>query len=369
MNESNSIHFYAMALTLAKGIGPVLARKLVQICGSPEAVFGESSKALESISGIGVNRIKQLQDKSIFSKAEAELRLCKDRGWLIHYIGESTYPRRLKQIDSAPLILFQKGRADLNPVRSLAMVGSRRITEAGQGFVEEFLRDLKAYTPHIISGLAYGVDAQSHRHALKNKLETIAVLAHGLNMVYPKLHRQLAENIIDQGGALVSEYCSESLLAKENFPKRNRIIAGMADAIVVAEAANRGGALITAQYANDYNRDVFAVPGKPGDRNRDGCNLLIKSHRAHLLEKAQDLSYILRWEPQKSDSSPWSRAQLSSVERAIVEALSSDLKVKHLDAISLETSIESPELLSRLCLMELQGWIKVLPGNRFRLIN
>ncbi len=369
MKASEETLFYTLALSLVEGIGPILARKLIQHTGSAKAVFEESMGDLVALEGFGTKRLKRLEDRRVLERAERELKKIRKEAWHIHYWTDRDFPRRLKHCDDAPLLLFQKGPADLNQRRCLAMVGSRNISEAGEIFIDRFSEELQTYGVQVISGLAYGVDGRAHRRALDYSIGTVAVVAHGLDRIYPYLHRNLAHAILDSGGAIVSEFISETNPDRENFPKRNRIIAGMSDAVLVVEAARKGGALITAQFANDYNRDVFAVPGAPGQKGREGCNLLIKSHRANLLESVADLKYILRWEPQKEVRPLPSFTKLSAKDRLLVELLGNSKIVKSLEDLKVASDWPTPELISRLVLLELEGIIKILPGNRYRLIS
>lgn len=318
---------------------------------------------------MGRQRAKHIGNKVLINKAEAELKKVLSKGWSLHSISDSSYPRRLKHINSAPLVLYQRGSSDLNPKRTLAIVGSRKMSEEGAAFVSEFIQDLKPYNVRVISGLAYGVDCQAHKSCLDNEMETWGIVAHGLQMIYPHLHRALAEKMVDQGGSIITEFGTSVGPERENFPKRNRIIAGMSDAVLIVEAALKGGALITAQCANDFNRDVFAVPGKPGQTLKEGCNLLIKSHRANLIESVKDLEYVMRWEKEGTNNAQLKLEAYDQADRSILEQLMQEPQTKSLETLSLRCELSLAELSSRMVMLELSGLVKALPGNRYRLIS
>lgn len=369
MNASQEQIFYALALSMIEGLGPILSRKLIAHCGSPKAVFEERPQALMKLPGLGTARLKRLGDKSVFDRAERELQLVEKEAWFVHYWTDTSYPRRLRHCDDAPLVLFQRGRADLNPKRALAVVGSRLISEPGQLLTQALVEKLADYQVQVISGLAYGTDGLAHRIALESGSNTVAVVAHGLDRVYPYLHRKLAENILESGGSLLSEFVSGTNPDRENFPKRNRIIAGMSDAVLVVEAARKGGALITANCANDYNREVFAVPGAPGQKGREGCNLLIKSHRAYLLESVRDLQYVLRWEPVSEKESQKTYQNLPTDQQELVDLLGHDRSAKDLDWLCKSLNKPASQIMSTLVILELEGLIRILPGNRYHLLS
>lgn len=368
METSQETLLHAIALSQIDGIGPILARKLIQQCGSPSAVFREKKEALLAIEGLGRERIKAINSSFSLHRAEAELKVLEKRAWIAHYIKDPAYPRRLRNANDAPIVIFQKGEADLNVSRALAIVGSRKMTDEGRAFIESFCGDLTSYGVLTISGLAYGVDGTVHRSSLKNGINNVAVVAHGLDRVYPFLHKKLAQDVVEAGGAIVSEFLSGTEPERENFPKRNRIIAGLSDAVLVVEAARKGGALITAQYANDYNRDVFAVPGMPGQESKAGCNLLIKSHRANLLESVKDLEYVLRWEQGKGPKAATRQMHLSAQDQDLVDLLGQNNTVKDFDWLCHASKLGPSEVLSRLVALELEGLVKPLSGSRYRLL-
>lgn len=370
MNFSLAAKASAMALSLMDGIGPIRAKKLIHYCGSPEEVFTAKPEALAAIPGMQSAVLNQLKDPSFLRRAEAEMDLATKRGWQVHYFKDSAYPWRMGHCEDGPLLLFQKGNTNLNLPRTLAIVGTRQMSDYGRDFLAVFTRDLQSLGLQVFSGLAYGVDAQAHRGCLENGIVNSAVLAHGLDRIYPYSNRKLAEEIIDKGGSWLSEFPSDTNPDRENFPKRNRIIAALSDAVLVVEAARKGGALITAGIANSYNRDVFALPGRFYDEKSEGCNLLIKSQRAHLLEGVSDLSYIMRWE----ENNPIKRKvqlelfqNLNPQEANLVQALSNAKGGKMLDVLVVELKVSAAELLSTLMTLELKSVIETLPGPRYRL--
>jgi len=360
---------YRIALSLCEGVGPILAKNLINALGSAEAVFKESDNGLAAIPGINIKVRTSLKNDFTLQRAEEEMAFIDRHGFLMHFFQDSSYPRRLKHCADAPVILFQKGNLNLNPNRSLSIVGTRSVTDYGRSFLEHFMPQLPAFQPQVISGLAYGVDAIAHRESLNHNLKTIAVVAHGLDSVYPALHRGLAADIIESGGAIVTEFLSQSKPDRENFPKRNRIIAGMSDAVIVVEAARKGGALITADLAFQYNRDVFAVPGRFRDTYSEGCNLLIKSNRANLLESTKDLEYIMRWQQQEQVQ----QAQLplfddmTTEEQNLISAIGTDSQPKEIEWLANKMELPMSKLLVQLMNLELKGILISMPGKRYRL--
>lgn len=370
MKFSDEAKAAALALSLMEGIGPVRARKLIAHCGSPEAVFKESRASLEKIPGIGKSILKEVRQPDKLKLAERQLIEADKKGWLLHYFEDTAYPRRMRHCEDAPIVLFQKGHTPLNPNRCIAIVGTRSMTDYGRDFLAQFLEEARSLNLIVISGLAYGVDAYAHRKSLDNDIVNCAVLAHGLDRVYPAIHRKMAEEIVEAGGSCLTEFPTGTNPDRENFPKRNRIIAAMSDATLVVEAARKGGALITAEYANQYNRDVFALPGRIQDPLSEGCNLLIKSHRAYLLEGARDLAYVMRWEPispvaQKKQLELFEN--LNAEERLIVDALGLERESKSLDWLLGKCAITGAQCLRILMTLELKGILETVPGPRYRL--
>ncbi len=360
---------YKIALTLIPGVGSVNGKSLVAYCGGVRAVFLEKKRALLKIPGIGEQTVNAITNHNVFDRAEEEIRFIRHKNITPLFYLEKDYPVRLKQCHDSPLMLYYKGTADLNVPKVVAMVGTRNATEYGRDMCRKIIEGLVEQNVLLISGLAYGIDTWSHKAALENKLETIGVLGHGLDRVYPYANRTLAEKMLESGG-LLSEYMSSTLPDRENFPMRNRIIAGMSDAVIVVEAAETGGALITAEIANSYNRDVFAIPGRIGDLHSEGCNKLIKINKAALLQSAKDIIYLMNWNDVKGNKKSMQRqlfVNLSSDEELIVETLKEkgDLDI---DTLLIETAMMPAKAASVLLNMEFEGIIRCLPGKVYRLL-
>ncbi len=360
---------YQIGITLIPGIGDRTAKNLIAHCGSPKEVFSEKKRVLERIPGIGPKASESISKQKVLSRAEREWEFLKKNNIKALYFTDPDYPFRLKQCEDGPVMLYCKGEADLNPSRSLSVVGSRNATSYGLDLCKKLIAELLPYNPLIISGLAYGVDITAHRAALDNGLTTIGVLAHGLDRVYPPAHSGVAQKMIDGGGALATDFLSDSNPDRENFPKRNRIIAGMCDAVIVVEAALKGGALITAEIANSYNRDVFAIPGRLGDGLSAGCNHLIKTHRAALITGVDDLRYILNWDSIKT-AVPELQTQLmidlSQEEEKIYNSIKSEGKIE-IDNLCIKTGLQVNKVLHILMNLELKGAVKSLPGKLYTL--
>ncbi len=359
---------YQLAICLISGVGPRIAKKLIAYCGGVEAVFKEKKKNLLKIPTVGEYTAKAVSDKEIFDIVDRELEFISKFKINTHFYLDSNYPQRLKPLDDSPVLLFTKGSVDLNHTHVISIVGTRNITQYGKDKCKEFVKDLADINPFIISGLAYGVDVAAHKAALNHNLYTAAVLGHGLDRIYPPLHRQLAEKIL-QSGVLVTDFISNTKPDRENFPRRNRIIAGLSDAVVVIEAAERGGALITAYYANDYNRDVFAVPGKTNDEYSRGCNHLIKTHKANLAESANDIKYIMRWEKslKKKPVQQVMFNNLSDEQQVILNILKENQPVNFAYLVA-HSKMTFSKVTTILLELELKSVVKNLPGNYYKII-
>jgi len=367
MNDTELLHL--LALLKIEGVGDIVAKKLLNHCGSPEKIFKTKASVLSSIDGIGQVLIKNLKDKSVFKLAEAELKFIQDNNIsLLHYQDEN-YPNRLKHCMDSPVLMFASGNMNLNNRKIISIVGTREITSYGTEFCKKLIEDLAPLNPIIVSGFAYGVDIVAHKAAMDYNLQTVGVIAHGLNQVYPKVHKKYVAKMEENGGFL-SEFWSTSNPEKENFVKRNRIVAGMSEATIVIESAEKGGSLITANLANDYNRDVFAVPGRTTDKFSQGCNNLIKTQRANVLTSAADLIYILNWELEHKDKKVIQKqlfVSLDSDEQKIYDYLQQHGK-EELDSIALECDLPVFRISSVLMNMELKGVIRPLPGKLFEAI-
>lgn len=364
--------FNILALLKVEGVGDIVAKKLINHCGSAENVFNSKSQSLKSIDGIGGVLIKNLKDKTIFEKAERELRFIENEKISILYYQNDDYPNKLKHCIDGPVLLFGSGNLNFENRKIISIVGTREVTSHGVDFCKKLIEDLAIFHPIIVSGFAYGVDIVAHQAAMENKLQTIGVLAHGLNQVYPKVHKKYVAKMEENGGFL-TEFWSNSNPDKENFVRRNRIVAGMSEATVVIESAEKGGSLITAIMANDYNRDVFAVPGRTSDKYSQGCNNLIKTQRANLMTSAADLVYILNWEialhthNDKAVIQKQLFVSLDNDEQKVYDYLQRNGK-QLLDNIALECDFPIFRISSLLLNMELKGVIRPLPGKLFEAI-
>ncbi len=362
--------FYHLALQSAEGIGDINAKKLIAHCGSAQAVIEEKAKNLEKIPGIGSYIIKGVKDPSIMHKAEKELEFINNNNIQVSMFLDKDYPEKLKHCIDGPILLFYKGKIKLQQQRIISIVGTRMITNYGKSFLEDFIDKIKVYDPVIVSGLAYGIDIFAHQQALKNNLQTIAVLAHGLDDVYPKKHKSEALEMQENGG-LFTEFWSHTNPDKENFVKRNRIVAGLSEATIVVESASKGGSLITADIANSYYRDVFAVPGRTSDMYSIGCNQLIKSNKAAMITSVKDLEYILNWKTEEDSKPRVIQKQLfvdlNEYEKNIYDYLLKEGK-QNLDVIALNCKFPIHKTATVLLNLELKGVARPLPGKLFEAV-
>jgi DNA processing protein len=355
---------YKIALSFLHGIGPRKAFHLISKVGNIEGIFLESVRTLHHLTGISKNLLGDLRREKALLLADKQIEYAEKNGWNIHYFLDSNYPRRLKQAQDAPIILYSIGQFEINPLRSIAVVGTRNASSYGRSLCEELIERIENTGVQVISGLAYGIDICAHRACLQRQIQTIGILGHGLDRLYPSSHGRTAKAMLENGG-LATEFIPGTLPDRENFPMRNRIVAGMADATVVIESQRKGGSLITAELANDYNRDVFAYPGNVGIKNAEGCNYLIASDKAHLITCGEDLLTKMGWSDIKSRQTNISY-ELSESERNICIYLEEN-GLRHIDEIAIETNTPISKLHSILLQLELKGVIKTTSGSRFRL--
>jgi len=360
---------HTIALTKIPKVGPVTAKNLVSYCGGIKAVFEARKKELLAIPGIGAGIVEHILQKDYFTEAEAELRFVEANDIQLLSFLDKAYPSRLKPLDNAPILLYYKGTAPLNHPRIISIIGTRKPSVLGIATCEKLVEELAVYDVMIVSGLAYGIDVTAHKKCVELGLETIGVLGHGLQKIYPAQHRSVAQQMLEKGG-LLTEFSSNTLPDRENFPMRNRIVAGMCDAVIVVETAQKGGSMITAMYANDYNKDVFAFPGRVNDPNLKGCNHLIKTHKAALIESAKDIGYIMRWEAQEASKNIQRQlfVELDEQEQKIVDLLRSKNEMG-IDELSYETKINASRLANLLLNLEFKGLLKTMPGKRYLLIR
>ena len=357
---------YQIAITLIPGIGDIVGKKLVAYCGGVEAVFSENKNALLKIPGIGNATVNSIISQKVFGRAEEEIKFIEKNKIQALFYTDKSYPTRLTNCEDSPMLLYYKGNTDLNSSRMIGFVGTRKATVNGRSICEKFVNDLKPKEPVIVSGLAYGIDSYAHKAAVDNKLPTIGVLAHGLDRIYPAQNRQLAANMINNGG-LLTEFKSKTVPDRENFPKRNRIVAGMCDAVVVIESAKKGGALITAGIANSYNRDVFAVPGRINDEYSMGCNMLIKSNRAALAESAKDIAYIMGWDDVTVNVKKQRNlfVELTDEQKLISEIIE-EAKEISIDKLVIKSNMPASKVAAALLMLEFEGLIQSLPGKLYK---
>ncbi len=361
---------YQIALSLLTGIGPIKAKTLVSYAGSLENVFQFSEQDFQKINGISANSIKKLNRSNALLKAENELNFIEKNGISLYYYQDNNYPSQLKFQEDCPIVLFTKGNISFDK-RNLAVVGTRNASDYGKKITEQFVADLAKTDIQIISGLAHGIDKKAHSAALKNGLSTFAVLGHGLNFIYPAANKYLAEKMLENGG-LVTEFLSHTSGDPSNFPRRNRIVAGLADATIVIESKAAGGSLITAQHAFDYDRDVFAFPGNSERLLSVGCNNLIRSGKAKLITSAQDVLSDMNWDIE-SDLSVFQQAtifdSLTTNEVALVNVIKTQIKPAHIDLISEKIGLSSNEISLHLFNLEMRGVIKMLGGQSYAMVN
>ncbi|NDV67825.1 DNA-processing protein DprA [Dysgonomonas sp. 25] len=364
---------YQIALTQINGVGDITARNLLLHFSTPEAIFSLSQKELIAIPGIAHKTVDEIKNPEVFERAKKELDFVLRNGIETFFVNDSDYPHRLRECSDAPILLYYKGNTDLNKTKIVSIVGTRNASPYGNQFCDNFISELSAAVPDvlIVSGLAYGIDINAHRAALKYNQPTIGVLAHGLDRIYPYAHRQTAKEMLLAGG-LLTEFRSGTEPDRFNFVRRNRIVAGMADAVIVVESANKGGSLITAEIANSYCIDVFAVPGKMTDAHSSGCNKLIANHKADLLLSTQYFLEQMNWDEASQKKKKVPRQQqlfmdLSSEEQKIVNTLQNYPEGIHIDLLAREAEIQVYQMFSILLEMEMKNLIKNLPGNMYSL--
>lgn len=370
MNESS---IYNVALTQIPGVGVKNAQNLIAYIGSAEKLFSASKTEIEKVPGIAEKTAALIikNRPAAIKIAEKEMKFIEKEHLNVYSFYDKEFPGRLKECPDAPVTFFSKGEIGLNVSKILSVVGTRNASDYGKSFCNKLIKDIAERYPDtvIVSGLAYGIDICAHRAALENNLKTIAVLGHGLNHLYPSVHKKTATEIINKGGALVSEFLSGAEILPKNFVQRNRIIAGVSDAVIVVESARKGGSLLTAEIANSYNREVFALPGRVGDISSEGCNLLIKSHRANLIESFKDIEYLLGWEQAKKHQPRQISLNFdvfTQDEQLILNALKKANEVS-IDTLIRETGLTLNLLNTNLLNLEFRDVVLQKPGKIFKL--
>jgi DNA processing protein len=365
---------YAIGLTMINGVGAVLGRQLLRTLGEAEAVFKAEAHVLEKIPGIRPTHIAAIQSPEVLRRAEKELCFIEKNKINCYFLPDADYPSRLRNCPDIPLLFYFKGKANLNARRIVSIVGTRKPTDYGVEQTGNLIAKLAENSPEllIVSGLAYGIDIAAHRSALKHRLPTVGVLAHGLDRIYPSVHREAAIEMLEHGGLLV-EFPSETMPDKPNFVRRNRIIAALSDATVVVESANKGGALITAELASSYGRGVFAFPGRTTDIHSQGCNRIIFQHKAGLISGAEDLISSLGWEVAAPTRIPPLLQQTElffseNEENDRIMAILEERKEMHINQLAVELNLPVYKLSGILFELEMNGQVKAVPGSTYRLM-
>lgn len=359
---------YQLALTLVPNIGPVQAKALLQHFEVRD-IFRAKKKDIERIEGIGAIKAASIKSFSSFDLVEKEIVFIEKFGIRPVFLTDPSYPRRLLNCYDSPTLLFCKGETDLNQARIISVIGTRNNTEYGRQATEKLIADLKSQGVLIVSGLAFGIDAIAHKSAVKNNCPTVGVLAHGLDQVYPSQHTGLAREMIRSGGSLLTEFRSGTKPDRHNFPIRNRVVAGICDAVVVIETGQKGGSIITADLANSYNRDVFAIPGRINDPRSVGCNELIRRNKATLLTSARDLIEMMGWEAPRTTVRHKQRElfpDLTGEERQVLEIIGSREAV-HIDEINMRSGLSNSKVAAAILNLELRNVVLSLPGKLYQL--
>jgi len=355
-----------IAFTMIPLVGPVLGRQLITYCGSIEAVFTESKRHLKTIPGIGEEIASQIASAShTFDAAEAELQRMEKEDIRSTFYLDKSYPTRLFHLPDAPLLLYTKGNVNLHPERSVALIGTRKPTPYGKSITEEMIEALASCDITMISGLAYGIDITAHKSCLRHDIPTIGVMGSGMGNIYPDSHLHVAEKMMEKGG-IITEFTYETGPDAVNFPMRNRIVAGLCDVLVVIESGIKGGSMITAALANDYNKDVGAVPGRKTDKSSAGCNQLIRQQQAHLVESGEDVIALMSWNKKTRQQNFQTNlfTEMTQDEQKIYKLIVGD-REKDIDTLAFQSKTTPGELAAILLTLEFKGAIKSLPGKKF----
>ncbi len=361
---------YQVALTLVPNIGDVHAKFLINHFGTAEAIFKAPAHRLEKIEGIGHGKAGSIKAFTNFSEAEKELLFLEKYKISAFCIKHSAYPRRLIHCYDSPFLLYYKGTADLNTTHIVSVVGTRLHSDYGKQLCNDLIEQLASHQVLVVSGLAYGIDTVAHKAALKYDLQTVGVMAHGLDRIYPPQNKTLAKHMTGHGG-LLTDFRSGTKPDKQNFPKRNRIVAGMCDALVVIESGIKGGSLITAELANGYNKDVFAFPGRTVDHKSEGCNYLVKTNKASLITSAKDVIDMMNWETTEKKTSFRQQelfVELTADEKKIAELLA-EKDAMQVDEIFAKSGMNSSAVASALLMLEMNGLVCSMPGKMYKRLN
>ena len=357
-----------LALHYIPGVGDHILKQLVSYCGSAEKVFTTPKGKLMKVPGVGEITAGSILSGKPFAAAEKELKRAEKENVQIIFFTDKNYPSRLKQVNDAPALIYTQGKIDFENPKTVAIVGTRQATSYGKERVEELVDSLVSHNALIVSGLAYGIDIHAHKHAVKHNLPTIGVMGSGMDKIYPASHKDTAKKMMENGG-LVTEHKFGTNPDAHNFPGRNRIVAALSDAVIIVEAAIKGGALITAEIANSYNKDVFAFPGNIGQSHSEGCNNLIKTNKANLITTVKDLEYIMNWDPgvKPEKKVTLSLSDYNENEQAVIKILSENNNQLMIDELSWKSNIAVSQLAGILLGLEFKGVLSSLPGKKYKL--
>jgi DNA processing protein len=366
--DKNTSLYYQLALSQVSGVGERTLRALLDYFKTPQAILEAPVKELKQVQGMSELKARACKERRIFDFAEQEMAFINQQGIHTFFMDENDYPQRLKQCADAPILLYYKGSASLDADKVVSIVGTRRVDEYGMRICEELIAGLAPVKGLlVISGLAYGVDAWAHKYSLQHGLPTVGILGHGLDNIYPAVHRRLADSMLPNGG-LLTEFPQHTKLHPANFPVRNRIVAGISDATIVVQSDEKGGSMITAALAFGYNREVAAFPGRIHDTRSAGCNLLIKRNQAALITNAADLLALMNWDIVQKPlvRQPQLLLHLSPEEQAVLTLLQEKNRL-HADELLLHASLSNTQLAAVLLQLEMQGLVIPLPGKYFSL--
>lgn len=358
-----------LALQKTKGIGDIIAKRLINHCGSAQKVLEEKKAVLEKIDGIGTFITSQLNDSTVMKAADKEMNYILTNNVSVIDFQSCDYPFNLKHCVDGPILLFKDGNIAIEKQKTISIVGTRNMTAYGRDFIRQLIEAIAVFNPIIVSGFAYGVDIEAHKSAIHNNLQTIGVLAHGLETIYPKSHKKYVHQVNEKGG-FYTEFWHDEMPLRENFLKRNRIVAGISQTTVIIESAERGGSLVTAEIANSYSRDVFAVPGRTTDLYSKGCNMLIHKNQAAILNSFDDLIHALQWEFEEKPLQIIQKqlfVDLTKEEHRVYDLLNLEGK-KHLDTLAVQLQMPIYQLLTLLFDLEMKGLVRPLQGKIFESI-
>jgi len=362
-----------LALIHTPGIGSVTIRQLINYCGGASGVFKSEYKKLIKIPGVGEKVARAILAKNSLSMAEEEYRRCSESKTRLHFFTDNSFPSRLKSLYDAPVVLYSRGDFDFNAARTVGIVGTRQISEYGKAITEAIIKELQPYNPLVVSGLAYGVDITAHRACLKHHIPTAGVMASGLDVIYPAAHQRTALEMMEQGG-LVTENALDTKPDFMRFPARNRIIAGLSDVIIVVESAKKGGSLITVEFAQNYHRDVYAVPGMIGSLQSEGCNSLIRDHKASIFTSVADMAIAMGWDEEENISGAIPKVQMQvsfdgfTQDEGQILALLKQKGTIQIDELSWQSGMHLNKLATLLLNLEFQGMVRSMPGKKYGLI-